>query len=165
MDSDCQVALFAEDALMCQTIKWKFQNNSTALSKWADKWGIDFNVKKSKILLFNSKSELSHYSLHGHKLEIVEEVKYLGAIIQSDTKFTAHIHGKLMTANQQLDIIKKALSWGPTNVKLFAYNTLCLRHLEYVSAAWDPSSRENASNIELQDQAVRFIAGEKGGMV
>ena len=62
---------------MCQTIKWKFQNNSTALSKWADKWGIDFNVKKSKILLFNSKSELSHYSLHGHKLEIVEDPKIL----------------------------------------------------------------------------------------
>ena len=94
---------------MCQTIKWKFQNNSTALSKWADKWGIDFNVKKSKILLFNSKSELSHYSLHGHKLEIVEEVKYLGVIIQSDMKCPAHIHRKFMTANQQLVMIKREL--------------------------------------------------------
>ena len=70
---------------------------------------MDFNVKKSKILLFNCKGKLSHYSLHGHKLEIVEEVKYLGAIIQSDIKFTAHIQRKFMTANHQLGIIKRTL--------------------------------------------------------
>ena len=46
-----------------------------ALSKWADRWGMDFNVKKSKILFFNSKGKLPHYSLHRHELEIVKEVK------------------------------------------------------------------------------------------
>ena len=80
---DCQVALFADDTMMYQTIKCshdtlKSQENLTALSKWADKGGMDFNVKKSKILLFNSK--LPHYSLHGHELEIVDEVTYLGVI-------------------------------------------------------------------------------------
>ena len=48
------------------------------------------------------------YSLYGHELEIVEKVKYLGVIIQSDMKFTAHIQRKLMTVNQQLGIIKRA---------------------------------------------------------
>ena len=43
------------------------------------KWEMDFNVKISNILLFNGEGELPHYSLHGHELEIVEEVKYLGA--------------------------------------------------------------------------------------
>ena len=40
---------------------------------------------------------------------------------------------------------------------------LCLlHHLEY-AAAWDLSSKKDISNIEqLQDQAVRFIAGIKG---
>ena len=80
---DCQVALFADDTSMYQTIKCshdtlKFQRNLTALSKWADRWGIDFNVKKSKILLFNNRGKFPRYSLYGHKLEIVEEVKYLG---------------------------------------------------------------------------------------
>ena len=93
---DCQVALFADDTLMYQTIKCshdtlKFQENLAAVSKWADRRGTHFKVKKSKILLFNSKGKLPHYSLRGHELETVEEVKYLGAIIQSDMKFTAHI--------------------------------------------------------------------------
>ena len=40
---------------------------------------------------------------------------------------------------------------------------LCLPHLEYAAAAWDPSSSKNISKIEqLQDQPVRFIPGIKG---
>ena len=78
-------------------------------------------------------------------------------------KFTAHIQRKLMTANQQLGIIKRALYWAPTNAKLLAYKTLCLPHHEYAAAAWDPSSKKDISDIEqLQDQAVRIIAGIKG---
>ena len=114
----------------------------TALSKWADRWGMDFNVKKSKILLFNNRGKFPRYSLHGHELEIVEEVKYLEVIIQSDMKFT-HIQRKLMTANQQLGIFKTALYWAPTNAKLLAYKTLYLPHFEYAAAAWDPSRKKD----------------------
>ena len=68
-----------------------------------------------------------------------------------------------MTANQQLGIIKRALYWAPTNVKLFAYKTFCFSHLEYAAAAWDPSSNKDISYIEqLEDQEVRFITGIKG---
>ena len=145
---DCQVALIADDTLMYQTIKCshdtlKFQENLTAFSKWAERWGMDVNVKKSKILLFNNRGKFPRCSLHGHELEIVEEVKYLGIIIQSDMKFTAHIQRKLMTANQQLGIIKRTLYWAPTNAKLLAYKTLCLPHLEYAEAAWDPGSKKD----------------------
>ena len=66
--------------------------------------------------------KVNSHTSHGHELEIVEEVKYL----QSDMKFTAHIHRKLMTENQQLSIIKRALYWAPTNDKRLAYKTLCL---------------------------------------
>ena len=65
---NCQVALFADDTEMYQTIKCsndtlKFQENLTALSTWADRWGMDFNVKKSKILLFNNKGKfpITHF--------------------------------------------------------------------------------------------------------
>ena len=78
-----------------------------------------------------------------HELEIVEKVKYLGVIIQSAMKFTAHIQRKLMTASQQLGIIKRVLYWAPTNAKLLTYKSLCLPHPEYAAAAWDPSSKKN----------------------
>ena len=86
-------------------------------------------------MLFNSKGKLLHYSLYGHELDIVEVVKYRGVIIQSGMKFTVHIHRKPLTVNQQLDIIKRALYWVPTNAKLLAYKTVFLSHLEYAAAA------------------------------
>ena len=61
---------------------------------------MDFYVKKSKLLLLNITGELPHYSFHDHELKIVEEVKYLKVIIQSDMNFTAHIHRNLMTKNR-----------------------------------------------------------------
>ena len=110
------------------------------------------------MLLFNSRGKFPRYSLHGHELEIVEEVKYLGVIIQSDMKFTAHIQRKPRSANQQLGIIKRALYWAPTNAKLLAYKTLCLPHLEYAAAPWDPSNKKDIPDIEqLQDQAVQLV--------
>ena len=114
-------------------------------------------------MFFNSKGKLPHYSLHGHELEIVEEVKYLEVIFQSDIKFTAHIHRKFMTANQQPGIIKGALYWAPTNANLLTYKTFCFPGLEYAAAAWDPTRRKDTSDIEpLPDQAAQFIAGIKG---
>ena len=120
---DCQVALFADNTLMYQTIKCshdtlKFQENLTALSKWADRWGMDFKQN----LLFNNRGKFPRYSLHGHELEIVEEVKYLGVSIQSDMKFTAQIQRKLITANQQLGIIKRAFILGS-----YQCQTACLQ--------------------------------------
>ena len=105
---DCQVAPFADDHLMYQTIKClhytlKFQEDLTALSKWAEKWVMDFNVKKCNIFLFNSKGKFLHYSLHGYELKIAEEVEYMGVTIH-DMKFTAQV-----TESSKLGIIKRAL--------------------------------------------------------
>ena len=50
-------------------------------------------------------------------------------------KFTAHIQRTLMTANQKLGIIKRALYWAPINAKLLTYKTLGLPHLKYAAAA------------------------------
>ena len=151
---DCQVARFAGENLMYQTIKCshdtlKFQENLTAPSKWADKWGMDFNVKKSKILLFNCKGKLPHYSLHRNELQIVEEVKYFGVMIQSDMKFTAHIHRKLITVNQQLGIImQESTVLGP-----YQCQTVCLQDYltlssKVCSSCLEPKQQKDISDIE-----------------
>jgi len=46
---------------------------------------------------------------------------------------------------------------------LIAYKVLCLPHLEYDSAAWDPTCKKEISGLEkIQVYAVRFIANIKG---
>ena len=114
-------------------------------------------------MLFNSKGPLPRYSLIGQPLEQVSDVKYLHVTIQENLRFNIHVEKKLATAKQQLGMVKRALNWAPEKAKLVAYKSLCLPHLEYASAAWDPSSKKDITNIEaVQTQAIRFIACIKG---
>ena len=95
---------------------------------------MNFNVKKSNILLFNcssgggssssSKGKLSNFSLHSHELEIVEQVKYPGVVSHS-VKHEVLAGKKASQYEQQAHI----------NDKLLAYKTLCFSHLECAAAA------------------------------
>ena len=69
---------------------------------------MSFNIDRSSILTFNQKpsSSKADYLLNGAHLEVAQEAKYLGVIIQSDLKFNTHIQNKVSNANRQLDMIK-----------------------------------------------------------
>ena len=122
---------------------------------------MDFDVKKNKILLFNNRGKFPRYSLHEHELEIVEEVSWGHHLVRYEVHCSysekAHDCEPATRYNQESIIL------GSYHAKLLAYQILCLPHFEYAAAAWDPSSKKDISDIEqLQDQAVRFIAGIKG---
>lgn len=95
-----------------------------------------------KILLF-TKIELLHYSLHGHELEIVTKLRYLGVIIQ----FTTHIHRKRMMSRQLLSMIKRALH--------YQFYIACLQH------SWSLLSRVCISRhlqLKQQERSLRHRA-------
>jgi len=55
---NCSCALFANDTIVYQEISSsedckRFQQNLNSLSTWAEKWGMSFNISKSKIISFN----------------------------------------------------------------------------------------------------------------
>jgi len=99
---------------------------------------MEFNVKKSKIMAFKEQDIPAHYTLNGTVLEQVDKSTYLRVTLQANLKFDNHIQNKILLANKQLGMIKRALHWAPEKVKLMAYKSLCLPHLDYASAVWDP---------------------------
>lgn len=165
---DCSVGLFADDTLLYQPVNSavdakRFQHNLDKLGIWANKWGMSFNISKSKIMAFNPTQNLPNYTLNGSVLEHVNYAKYLGVLLKSDCKFDAHINTKVAKAKRQLGIIKRALFWAPQHARLIAYKTLCLPHLEYACAVWDPVCKKDIATLEnVQTDAVRFIANIKG---
>ena len=87
----------------------------------------------------------------------------MGVILQADLKFNKYIETKITTARKQLGMIKRALFTAPQRAKLLAYKSLCLPHLEYAAAAWDPNNKSEINDLEMvQNQATRFIADLKG---
>ena len=60
---NCPVALFADDTLPYQEVSTTLdvelvQQNLTMLEAWAPKWGMHFNINKSKILVFTTTTKL-----------------------------------------------------------------------------------------------------------
>ena len=165
---DCSCALFADDTLVYQEICSvddcnNFQRNLDSLGAWSENWGMSFNTSKSKIMSFNSTASTPDYTLNGSILEHVDSTRYLGVTLQSDCRFDNHISKKVLVARRQLGMIKRALYWAPERARLIAYKALCLPHLEYASAAWDPTSKKEIADLEnIQTSAVRFISQIKG---
>jgi len=70
-------APFANDTLVYQKNSSskdckRFQRNLDSLSTWADKWGMLFNISKSKIISFNPKTDISQHKLIGSALDYVD---------------------------------------------------------------------------------------------
>jgi len=123
---------------------------------------MSFNISNSKIISFNTKTDMPQYKLIGSALDHVDSAKYLGVTLQSDCKFDQHILKKVLVAKWQLGMIKRALYWVPKRAKLIAYKARCLPHLEYASAAWVPPSNNHISIMEnVQADAVHFISNNK----
>jgi hypothetical protein len=167
---DCNISLFADDTLIYQVVnssadKRRFQNNIDALEMWAHTWKMLFNVAKCSVMTFNQRKESpqADYTLAGVQLEVVDETKYLGVVLQSNLKFNSHIAAKTCRARQQLGMIKRVLYDAPEKAKLIAYTSLCRPHVEYACTVWDPSSKSLQHDLEMiQNNAIRFICKIKG---
>ena len=56
------------------------------LVEWADKWQMQFNVSKCKVMHVGQKNTRSLYTMRNNGLQIVEVEKDLGVKISSDLK-------------------------------------------------------------------------------
>jgi ribonucleases P/MRP protein subunit RPP40 len=77
------IAKFADDTKVGQTMvteedKAKLQSALDKLCGWTDTWGMQFNVKKCKVMHFGRNNPLHDYEMSGCKLEKVEEERYRG---------------------------------------------------------------------------------------
>ena len=167
---NCNISLFADDTLIYQVVdnvtdKQNFQTNIASLHAWADTWGMSFNTNKCSVMVFNQSqaSPDPKYLLGNTPLEVVQQSKYLGVLLQSDLRFTNHISEKVSKANRQLGMIKRALYNAPSSAKLLAYTSLCRPVVEYAAPVWDPYLECLSHDIEkVQQKAIRFISNLKG---
>ena len=111
-------------------------------------------------MVFNQKkgAPVADYPLANIQLEIVDETKQLGVILQCNLKFYKHIQSKTRRAIQQLGMIKRVLYGAPEKPKLLACTTLFRQHVEYASTVWDLSTKQLQPELDMvQNSAIRII--------
>ncbi|KAI8495879.1 hypothetical protein Bbelb_262950 [Branchiostoma belcheri] len=122
--------LFADDTAAYNTItstqdQVVLQRDLERLAEWEQKWDMMFHPGKCQTLrVTRSRSVFQHdYQLHGHTLEAVPSLKYLGVTITKDLTWKEHINNLCNKANTSLGFLKRNLKISTRGIKKMAYKT------------------------------------------
>ena len=114
--SNTTVRLFADDTLLYLTIHNssdcdKLWEDLNYLESWKSDWQMSFHPEKCEVIHITTKKTpiLHSYSLHGHILYSVPQIKYPGVHISQDLKWNSHINSTSSKANQTLGFLKRNL--------------------------------------------------------
>ena len=128
---------------------------------------IKINLKKTKVMLFNpcwSIDFMPKLELDGTELELVEQMRLLGVVIRSDTKWTDNTNFKVKRAYKKLWVIRRLKVQGADTENLldmYVKQVRCL--LELAVPAWHGSiSQVERTDIErVQKCALHIILGDE----
>lgn len=119
--------------------------------QWCDINGLELNIKKCKVMTFSHKKSTirATYTIRGHPIERVEEIRDLGVIMDSKLSFNSHREFIKSKADNKLAFIKREChkTFKLDNAKLL-YRALVRSHLEFASFIWTPYQITNKITVE-----------------
>jgi hypothetical protein len=160
---------FADDTKLGKVIttekdKDDLQNALDSLCKWAEKWGMAFNVAKRKVMHLGRNNPRYEYRMGEEILKTTEEEKDIGVTVTANLKPSAHCKKAARTVQTVLAQVSRAFHFRDRNVFVKLYKTYVRPHLEFSSPAWAPSSVMDKECLEkVQIRAVNMVSGLKGG--
>ena len=134
------------------------QNDLNAVLEWANKWKMEFNVDKCKIMHLGHNNPKATYSMGGSNLQETEEERDLGVIIDNKLDFGSHIRSIVGKANKVLGMIKVSFSCLNIPMMYNLYTALVRPLLEYCVQVWSPYKKKYINLIEkVQRRATRMV--------
>jgi hypothetical protein len=133
------------------------------LFEWSQKWGMEFNIPKCKIMHVGRRNPEYSYSINGQELSVVEEEKDIGVIVQKNIKPGKQCERAANMAAAVLRQIERNFHYRDRNVFVKLYKQYVLPHLEFSTPAWSPWLRADIDKLEnVQKKAVKMISGLRG---
>ena len=163
---NCTTALFADDSKCFKEINDPsdcilLQNDLNAMFEWSQRWNMNFNPSKCKILTITRRCHpvFYNYLMNGTSLEHVGSFTDLGVLIDEKLTFNPHINQLISKCNKMCGFIKRSLGFrAPTIVKFRLYESLCVSLLNYCSPVWSPQNIGNVKKIEsVQRSMTKYI--------
>jgi hypothetical protein len=159
---------FADDTKVGQTVtdqegREKLQAAIDGLCDWSQKWGMEFNIPKCKVMHLGAKNPKNEYSINGSKLLSTTEEKDIGVTVTDKLKPSAQCAKAAKTAQTVLGQISRAFHYRDRHVFVRLYKQYVRPHLEFATQAWSPWTVTDCEVLErVQRRAVRMVSGLKG---
>ena len=159
----CLIQLFADDTKIFNPVSnseehQSLQKDLDELKLWSNKWQLNFNASKCKVMHFGHNNPNFNYRMDGSMLENVNEEKDLGVTVDTGLTFDSHINQKVNKANKILGLIRRSFSYLDREMLITLYKSLVRPHLEYCHTITYPIYDRQAKLIEgVQRRATKLI--------
>ena len=107
------------------------QRDLNSIKEWADKWKMEFNVDKCKIMHLGRLNPKHTYTMGNRDLAVTSEEKDLGVIFDENLEFDKHIKTIVNRANRMLGMIKIGFTSLDMEIFMNLYPVLVRPLLEY----------------------------------
>ena len=160
------IRLFADDAKLYRPIKTEndkeiLQNDINKLCEWSDKWQLNFNVNKCRVLHVGNRNLKYDYQMSiGPELPNITQTqiqKDLGVYFQQDASFKEYISKAVKKANRILGLIKRNFTQIDNNMLITLYKSLVRPILEYGCQVWSPMTKNLNNQIESVQRRITKI--------
>ena len=162
---DCRVWKFADDTKVVRVVQntqdcFRQQRNMDRVEGWGQKWKMEFNVNKCKVMHVGYGNLKFGYSMNGQWLQECDYEKDLGVVIDRNLKSSRQVLEARNKANRMLGFISRNVSYKSRDVVKRLYISYVRPHLEYCVQAWVPHYRQDLNMLEaVQRRATRMIHG------
>ena len=149
------IALYADDSKSSRIIDSAedlelLQQDLENLERWSVLKGMEFKVKKCKIMVTCKKQPFtSTFFLNNTELEEVDQFRDLAVITDDHLRWNSPMNFVVAKANRMLGLIKRTCK-GLNDLKTLRtlYCSLVRSNLEYCSVVWSPYSSNNIDKLE-----------------
>jgi hypothetical protein len=164
--------LFADDLKLYMGVDSKadadaLQSDIDAVAMWSVRNRLPFNTTKCKIMTFSRKrcAMRFDYKLFDTSLEIVDDIRDLGIILDSKIDFHKHVTNVCKSASRLLGFIMRTSSeFSSFSVVKVLYDAYVRSKLEYAAIVWDPHEKKYSLMIEkIQRKFARWLYKKYNG--
>lgn len=157
------IRLFADDTLLFVSgndfddIKNKLIGDMTEISKWLVMNKLKLNTDKTKTMVINSNEVMNLY-IDGKSIELVNNIKYLGVIIDNRLKFDKHVEYIAKKIGMKIGFFKRIRRNMSYMSAINVYNTVVKPYFEYCSTILFMANKLSIKRLQtLQNKAMRTI--------
>ena len=167
-DIESEILVFADDTTLLASgddpaITASMLNRDLLkISKWAEKWKVTFNPKKSKDMIFSKKylNNSPPLILDNSSIERVNTHKHLGVILESNLDWTKQISNTCLRANHKLSVLRKIKFLNRKTLDLL-YKVIVRSIIDYALPIYANTLKlsEIARLEKIQYQAAKLVTG------
>jgi hypothetical protein len=166
---DCKVKIFADDTKAYSSVETvqdneKLQSCIDNLTDWTDKWLLQFNSQKCKVLHLGKNNVQYQYVIRNgndvHVLESTVAERDLGVIVDPLLNFDTHISETVKKGNKICGLLVRTIENKSPDIMIPLFKSLVRPILEYGNVAWAPYLRKYIDLLEgVQRRFTKKVIG------